>query len=281
MKSILIDGDGFIYRCGFAVEKTRYLVWSEDLKEACFVNSHKEAEQVVGPDGFDTIWSRKELEPLENATKLLDIQLDKIFQRYKDYEDKRVILSPSTGNFRDALATFAKYKGNRDGQQRPKYYGQLLDHLLSKYVHMVRTHSGGEADDGIAEYAFRMGNVDNVVVSIDKDLDQIPGLHYNWVKETEYVVDKKQACINLYGQILAGDPTDNIPGIEGCGPKTAHKMLENCTSSSDCWKVVRDAYTSKYDTVKPGEGMKRAMETAQLIYLRKEGVDKPWNPPNN
>lgn len=273
--TILIDGDGLIYRCGFATEKTRYCVTTGLTdKPPKYFDSSKEA--VLAADTNDFVWTRKEFEPVENAIALIDGTIKKILSFYSSHhEDTRIILSPSVGNFRDKIATFAKYKGNRDGAVRPKHYPELLRHLVVGYGATIT--NGAEADDGISILASQIP--EHVVVSLDKDLDQIPGLHYNWVQEKQYVIDKKEACINLYSQILAGDTTDNIPGIEGIGPVKARKMLQGCTSIYDCWEVVRAAYQDKYGSIdEDGTGLTRALEMARLVYLqRTEG--ELWQPP--
>lgn len=64
-----------------------------------------------------------------------------------------------------------------------------------------------------------------VIVSADKDLDQIPGEHYNPRKHLSYFVSESEASYKLSKQILMGDSTDSIVAIPGMGPKTAEKIL--------------------------------------------------------
>ena len=84
-----------------------------------------------------------------------------------------------------------------------------------------------EADDLVAIWASeaRANEDAYVVVGIDKDLKQIPGNHYNFVKKEHVFIDDDQAHLLLMTQCLTGDNSDNIPGIKGIGPKKAEKIL--------------------------------------------------------
>lgn len=64
-----------------------------------------------------------------------------------------------------------------------------------------------------------------IIVSADKDLNQIPGNHYNPRKHLAYTVSEQEASHNLSKQILMGDSTDNVVAVPGLGPKTAEKIL--------------------------------------------------------
>ena len=96
---------------------------------------------------------------------------------------------------------------------------------------------GYEADDLIATYAkvARAEGIDVVVISADKDLMQLirPGVKMrdpmknrdigpNEVMEKFGVAPEKVIDV----QALAGDSTDNIPGVPGIGVKTAAGWIE-------------------------------------------------------
>jgi 5'-3' exonuclease len=65
-------------------------------------------------------------------------------------------------------------------------------------------------------------------VSIDKDLLQVPGMHYNWVRDEKILVTPEVGLRKLYQQVLTGDGTDNIPGIYGIGDVKARKLIAAC-----------------------------------------------------
>jgi len=267
VSKLLIDGDSLVYRCGFACEKTKYLVDYPHGMRYSYFDTAKDANEAAKDGG--SIWTRKEYEPLDYCLATVKNSINKIGNRF-DFEACEIWLSPSVGNFRDRIATRAKYKGNRDTSQRPKWYREIIDYLRN--YHGAQTAVGMEADDALA-----MGMVatpESVCVSLDKDLLQVPGLHYNWVSEELKKVGKKQAAFNFYTQVLTGDPSDNIPGIDGVGPQTAQRLLEGATSPKELWQRTERAYIEKYGV----NGTSYAVETARLVYLlRKEGDE--WSPP--
>lgn len=272
---LLIDGDGFIYRCGFAVEKTKYLValpaegHDGPLYEGVSFDNHKEAKSYVDAHklSLSDIWSRKEIEPVENALALVRGAMEAL----PDGE-REVWLSPSFGNFRDAIAVSAKYKGNRDTAKRPVYFDEISAYLIGTWG-ATRT-AGEEADDILGIRATALGE-NSCIVSFDKDLDQIPGMHYNWVTKEMYRVSPKDAGMNFYRQVLSGDRVDNVPGLDGIGAVKAAKLLEGVSNPREAWERALGAYKAAYG---PVEGPKRALETARLVYVRrKEG--EIWSPP--
>lgn len=264
---LLIDGDGLLYRCGFAVEKTHYLV--TDAISGAITGTYSSRKEVGEVDEDKSlIWTRKSIEPVQNALFLVNNVMDKLMDRYKmDFE---MYLSPSVGNFREKIATINKYKGNRDAQQRPKHYRAIAEYLVETYGAKYSVEQ--EADDDLGIRSTILGGA--VICSLDKDLDQLPGVHYNWVKEEEYAITKKEGTLNFYSQVLSGDPTDNISGLTGIGPVKARKMLGDATGSKDCWQVVLDAYQGEFGD----NGKDRAIENARLCWVRRQ-YGEIWEPP--
>lgn len=264
---ILVDGDTVAYRCGFAVEKTKYLVQSGE--SYCGYDSAKEAKHAA-PEGSVT-WSRKEVEPEANALQLVRLVLADISDRYSgSCGDLVVYLSPSVGNFREKIATRAKYKGNRDASVRPVHHGAIRDYLRGEFG--ARVSDGQEADDDLGIGLSTSEN--SVAVSFDKDLLQVPGLHYNWVSKEETRITRRQGAMNFWVQVLAGDRVDNIPGIDGIGPSKAAKLLEGISGDKAAWEAVKTAYLQAYGD----DGLKFAVETAQLVYVRRKPHEM-WQPP--
>jgi hypothetical protein len=64
---------------------------------------------------------------------------------------------------------------------------------------------------------------DLIIVSGDKDLNQIPGEHYNPRTHISYFVTDSDAALNLFIQVLAGDDGDGINGLYGIGAKWDNK----------------------------------------------------------
>lgn len=219
----LIDGDIIVYRCAFAAEHNmRQLTWSDEEG-----NHYTETFQyrkdmlrfIEGNKLTDySIETTLDVEPLENVLFNVKSTISTILGAVKPSE-YLVVLS-GKGNFRFDAATIKKYKGNRDMDKRPHWYNEARDYLTRYYDSVVTENE--EADDVLA----REQTDDTVIVSLDKDLLQVPGRHYNWVSDKKVLVSKETALKNLYTQVLTGDSTDNIPGIYGIGPKKADVLLE-------------------------------------------------------
>ncbi len=152
-----------------------------------------------------------------------------------------IYLSDSTSNnFRKRYNP--AYKDNRK-QPKPKHYEALKYYLVSEEGAWITAEQ--EADDllGIQQDKVKF---DTVVVSIDKDLFQIPGNHYNFVKKEKTFVTQEQGLYHFYAQLLIGDVSDNIFGVYGIGPVKTRSAFADCRSSEDYFRVVSDLYENNY-----------------------------------
>lgn len=146
-----------------------------------------------------------------------------------------VILDAARQNFRNEI--YPDYKANRDATPEdliPQF--PLIRRAAQAFGLPVVEQEGYEADDLIAAYAkkaLESGFKANIIGS-DKDLYQLirPGVTlYDPMKDAEIgpeqVVEKfgvpPDKVIDV--QSLAGDSTDNIPGVPGIGLKTAAQLI--------------------------------------------------------
>ncbi|GHB96408.1 5'-3' exonuclease [Cerasicoccus arenae] len=142
------------------------------------------------------------------------------------------------------LSILPDYKANRD--ETPEALEQqipLIRELTNLLGYPIRSQRGIEADDLIgaaAETLAKLGD-EVVIVSADKDLGQCVGgrvyqllpaptanPRIGWRKlDAAGVAQKFGVGPELVPDYLAliGDASDNIPGLKGCGPKTAAKWL--------------------------------------------------------
>lgn len=308
---ILVDLDPAIYACGFAAQTTEYVLVAEDpqgsLREAHFI---ADAGQTAGekmhlwmkslPEGEHVIDKQRIItpEPIEHGLHILNRHLDAIYYAVKELPIVanqqlcfRGFLSGSD-NFRNGIAKQAVYKGNRDPTLRPYHYDALRIHAR-KYWDTVVSR-GCEADDLISIMAEQAAaqHRDTIVVSIDKDLDQIPGQHYNPDKKVFYYQDRDSALLYLYQQALSGDSTDNIPGCYRCGPVQAQRIIAEHTSEFEgidldaeksIWKRVESEYIASLQRAGchyegEREAIEAALETARLVYIQRAPREL-WNPP--
>ena len=167
-------------------------------------------------------------------------------------------------NFRNEYAVTAPYKGNRKGD-KPTHHQLLRDYLETSWDGQVTDNI--EADDAIAIECTTLGD-ESVIVSLDKDFDQVQGWHYNFVKKDKYYVTAEEGLLNFYCQFLVGDRIDNIIGVQGIGPVKARKLLEGKTAQ-EMFDICVEKLGSR----------ERAIENGILLYLqRKQG--ELWSPPD-
>ena len=108
-----------------------------------------------------------------------------------------------------------------------------------------------------------------MIASIDKDLDMIPGWHYNWDKESKYYIDEETGWRNFYKQIITGDSVDNIPGLDTWGPVKAESLLSFYHTKEEMEAAVLEKYVLAYGA----KGRDRMQETGSLLWIqREEGV---------
>lgn len=219
----------------------------------------------------------KEDEPIENALSTVRSTIHNIWDRFPDSPEPGKLYISGKDNFRDTLtkneAVFHKapkfYKGTRDPAKRPFYYDDIREYMI--HVHNAIVVNGMEAEDaaGIEHYAHKERNT--VLVHQDKDLDCLPGWHWNPVKMGDlYYQTLEGGNIHFWKQVLMGDVTDNIRGIDGLGPKTADKLLAPCNGD---WMKMRQVALEKYKAQHGAMAEQALDETCKLVYiLRKEGV---------
>jgi len=155
-------------------------------------------------------------------------------------------------NFRNDYAVTVPYKGNRKGTEKPVHYHLLREYLCSAWGATI--NEGIEADDMLAIRATELGD-DSIIVTLDKDLNQVVGWHYNFVKKNKYYVEKDEGLLNFYKQFLTGDTVDNIIGVRGIGEAKADKLLRGKTEA-EMWSIIVEKL-----------GEERAIENGHLLYM--------------
>jgi len=204
-------------------------------------------------------------EPEKVAIAKVSEFLEELVFTYTDVDDCEGYLTGKQ-NYRFDIAKTAPYKGTRVSE-KPKHLGIIRQYMIDAWAFSVQEYQ--EADDAIGIRAYSLGEEDYVICSIDKDLDNIRGKHYNFVKNEHYTITEEVAIKNFYRQVLTGDRVDNVPGLAGIGPKKADKILKDCSTEEDLYKAVLEAYDGNVELM---------TEMAQLLWIRrKEG--ELWQPP--
>ena len=252
---LLVDGSSYLYRAFFA---------------------GGEAMSTTLPDG--TV----------QKTGAIRIMINMMQKLLKDYPSTwaACVFDAKGPTFRDAL--YPAYK-----QQRSPMPDDLRSQIAP--IHEVVRLSGWpvldvpgvEADDVIgtlAVTAARQG-VEVLISSGDKDLAQLVNEHITIVDtmsgkvrdlagvEAEFGVP---ARLMLDYQMLVGDTIDNVPGVQGVGPKTAVKLLQEYGSV--------DALIAQADQVKGavGEKLRQSLDWLptgrQLLTIKTDCDLNGWVP---
>jgi len=149
--------------------------------------------------------------------------------------DIAVIFDAARKNFRNDI--YAQYKANRSetpSELVPQF--ALVREATTAYCLPCIELEGYEADDLIAAYAKAAlaGGREVVIVSSDKDLLQLIRPGVRMLDPIRYELMGADAAIKKFGvppekvvdvQALAGDSTDNVPGVPGIGVKTAAELI--------------------------------------------------------
>jgi len=164
------------------------------------------------------------------------------------------------------------YKEDRDNRPKPVHGRACWFHAVEQHAAVINQDSE-EADDEcsrIMYQAWKNGDENDVMVShIDKDLDQIPGWHFNFNTHKAYHLTLDQAIRNFYKQVLMGDSGDCVDGLKGIGPVKADKILSEYHGNKHWSQAVHEAYESR--------GLDdQLIHTANLVWLDRDG-ERGWH----
>ncbi len=147
-----------------------------------------------------------------------------------------VIFDAGSKTFRNEI--YAEYKAHRPPLPEeliPQF--PLIRNAVTAFNIASIEQDGFEADDIIATYAVqaRAAGADVTIVSSDKDLMQLVGGGIGMLDTMKNKVIGHDEVIEKFGvppdkvidvQSLAGDSTDNVPGVPGIGIKTAAELIK-------------------------------------------------------
>ena len=223
---------------------------------------------------------------LSQAQKVLDNIFKSILKNCA--VDRYVLFVGSSDNFRNDIypeykATRQKYKSETQGL----YYEELTEYLITKYrAYIVK---GAEADDAVSitSARFRSRGIHNIIVSIDKDLLQCEGDHYNYKSKknsrvkgdgvVKMVKTKNKTTIittgtyHLWRQMIEGDTIDNIIGLSGYGKVKAYHILKEY-DLKEIPDVVLGLYIKEFGFQK---GIERFQLNYRLVNIIKESNTMP------
>ena len=189
-----------------------------------------------------------------------------------------VVLDCKEPTFRHELYT--DYKATRD--KMPEELVEQLEPLFAVISHTnipILKKPGYEADDVIGTLVKKAeeAGIDSYMVTGDKDMMQLvsdktfmytPGNRFKptTIYDKNKVKDKwgvgPEGIIDMLA--LVGDTSDNVPGVDGVGPKTAKKLLDKY---NDLDSIIKYADENKNKRVRAG-----LLNAKDLVYLSKQLV---------
>lgn len=270
---LLIDADSLIYKVACPCETKMYNLYNVknfDVPLSSF-QYKKEAMEHINENYSEEDWKTSyrllhevvEVEPVENALHSLKLKIEDILE---EAQPNNYSLYLTAGkNFRHNMQE--DYKAGRSA--KPVLFDNCFQYLVKKYEAEVGI--GIEADDLVAMKQTK----DTCIAHIDKDLDTVAGLHFNYNHYSFYRLTENEALANFYRQMLVGDRGDNIAGVKGIGEVKAKKFITDDMSEADMYKTVYELYNGDEPLI---------LHTGRMLHMTREldsnGDPVLWEIPN-
>jgi len=260
----LIDGDPFVYQATWHITVTykKYLKrLKEKLDKGEYTQEKYDRQLVAAERSFNTTGFKK---AQKNIDKLLNDTIESVFAT-----DWAIAVGGPT-NFRKDVHPEYKINSGRKSStdNKPVWFEDLKHYLADREGAVVSENC--EADDLLRIWSLECAKDDKefIICSIDKDLDCIPGWHFVNIRPHKkgsfsYEVTEEYAEWFYWYQLLMGDNVDAIPGIKGCGPKTAKKILTGASNHEEYKAAVFKAYNKAYGE----DGFEHMLFNARLLHI--------------
>jgi 5'-3' exonuclease len=261
--TVLFDFDSMLYKASYKVATI------QDIRKWFKMGKSKD-------------WMRQEI--VELSVNRLSNMSDAIFETI---EDTGITIGNTVYYMTDCRQSFRKEVSEIYKIHRPqnKWVRLVRRRLLDMSFAVVSDVY--EADDLIARDHAILGEDKCLILSMDKDLKQLPGIHFDYYrKPTRKLADgtyplgadgfklvhpyrglsfvsQQQANKLFWTQMLQGDTSDNITGVKGIGKVKANKIIE-AADPSQYEEKVKEQFIRAYGKE---EGVKAFDLTYQLIKL--------------
>jgi len=185
---------------------------------------------------FSSYGSEEDLTLSENKLREKIYDILNIVETSYDI-DEYFIFVKGKNNFRYKI--FKDYKKSRPAKH--PIIDDLVKYLVSEF-NAIESHNA-ESDDYVFTFT-EMKKYKNkcIVCSVDKDMLQIPGIHYDYQKNKYHIISEDEGNYNLGIQMIMGDAADCIPGLKGYGAVSAKKLLSIGMSSYQITKILIKEY---------------------------------------
>jgi DNA polymerase-1 len=189
-------------------------------------------------------------------------------------DDAIIAVGPLDGkNYRDDIypaykQTATRVKGRKD---KIAHFYEAKDYLYG--LPNVLVADNEEADDLIGILANQ--TEDAVIISSDKDLDQLPGRHWNpgilLKTRTPVLYEQSLEAANRFflKQLVMGDAVDNIPGLPSIGPVKGEAFC----SGYDSYQALALGVVELYKTYYKNEWENYFLSNGKMLYLRRKSYE--------
>jgi DNA polymerase-1 len=170
----------------------------------------------------ETNWGDDKWTLHSDAGEVRKVFNEKITEFMDELKGNKAILcfsDPSRRSFRHDLTE--TYKQARRGSRKPLAYAAVRDQLTEQYKTIIKPRL--EADDVMGIVSTRAPGK-FIIVSGDKDMQQIPGLLYYQGELRETTTEQADRYHLL--QTLTGDATDGYAGCPGIGAIRAELFVD-------------------------------------------------------
>lgn len=213
-------------------------------------------------------------DPEEVALQRVDNLINRITHETNSIQYQ--VFLTGDNNFRYTL--YPDYKAHRKDKPKPLWLNACKEHLVKH--HKASISDGNEADDEIA-IVHQTEGLSTLVASIDKDFLQLPGYHYNFVKEEQVFVSPLDGMRFFYKQTISGDGSDNIPGFDHkCRnkiPKFMEKLLapiDEMTEEEEMYKYALGLYETEFGNPLGFKHIERVYHrNCNLLWLQRKEND--------
>lgn len=241
----------------------RIVLWDADSLVHFVLYSGKDEQGNKNPEYTD-----EDLPVLKDKLNEMILKVLNNIEKYFDIKALYIFIK-GKGNFRKDL--YPEYKSNR----KPKH--PLIDHL---YDHFTEKYDccradGAEAEDYVYTASREIGH-EGIIVYVDHDLEEIPGLFYNYKKDFWLKITEKEALHNKYQKLCIGESGD----FANFTPKIGIKYFEKNFSKDFTVKEYEEALFQAYMKAWKGDEQVATEKLAlakKILLLKDVDVSKTFN----